>query len=129
MNTIVLVGRIGQVGDLEAVTFSGGSFNKVKFSIADNQYVKGEKTTTWFNCELTGKHSENFVKFCTKGDTVCVSGSMSSYKSEKNEQTYWTLRATGFDKISGSNKTHDDNSAPIHVSQTKSEVNFDDIPF
>lgn len=131
MNQITLVGRIGTVGDLETVTFSGGSFNKVKFSVADNSYSKGEKTTTWFNCELSGKHSENFLKFCAKGDTVCVTGSMSSYKSEKNEQTYWTLRATGFDKISGGKAEQNDSTQAFNAgpSQAQSTVNFDDIPF
>lgn len=133
MNTIALVGRIGAIGDLETVTFSGGSFNKVKFSIADNTFSKGKKETTWFNCELTGKQTENFLKTCTKGSLVCVTGSMSSYKSEKNQQTYWTLRGTSFDKLDSG--TPADIQGPgnpfsqTEISTPSGIPNMDEIPF
>ena len=133
MNTIVLVGRIGIIGDLETVTFSGGSFNKVKFSVADNTFSKGKKETTWFNCEVSGKQSENFLKTCTKGTLVSVTGSMSSYKSEKNQQTYWTLRASGFERLDvGTAK--DIESAGNPFSQTPNVPapgipSLDEIPF
>lgn len=80
MNTITIPGRIGQ----DASTRQVGDTTVTTFSIADDQKVKGEKVTTWWNCSIWGARGTALEQYLTKGSTVCVSGTASFRQYEKN---------------------------------------------
>lgn len=83
MNTITIAGRIGQ----DATTRQFGDSSVTSFSVADEQKVKGEKTTTWWNCAIWGARGTALEQYLTKGSTVCVSGTASFRQYEKSGET------------------------------------------
>src|SRR3546814_7608430 len=54
MNIITIAGRIGQ----DATTREVGDSTVTSFSVADDQKLRGEKVTMWWNCSLWGARSE-----------------------------------------------------------------------
>lgn len=76
MNQVILHGIIGVVPELREVsdTFSVCSFT---MATKDGRYDKDKKwieTTDWHKVDILGAKAENFVKVCSKGDTVLVVG-------------------------------------------------------
>lgn len=80
MNSISIPGRIGQ----DATTRQVGDTTVTTFSVADDQKVKGEKVTTWWNCSIWGARGQALEQYLTKGSTVCVVGVASLRQYEKN---------------------------------------------
>ncbi len=78
MNTVVLVGRLGQ--DPEIKYFDSGSV-KAKFSIAvDRNFSKENKETDWFNIEVWGRQAEFVSEWVKKGSLVSVTGQLEVQK-------------------------------------------------
>jgi single-strand DNA-binding protein len=74
MNTVILIGRLGQ--DPELKYFESGSV-KVRFTLAvDRSMSKENRQTDWFNIELWGKQAEVAGEWLRKGKLVSVSGQM-----------------------------------------------------
>lgn len=83
MNVITIPGRIGQ----DATTRQVGDTTVTTFSVADDQKVKGEKHTTWWNCSIWGARGVALEQYLTKGSTVCVTGSASFRQYEKSGES------------------------------------------
>lgn len=73
MNIITIAGRIGQ----DATTREVGDSTVTSFSVADDQKVKGEKVTTWWNCSIWGARGVALEQYLTKGSNVTVAGTAS----------------------------------------------------
>lgn len=83
MNIITIAGRIGQ----DATTREVGDSTVTSFSVADDQKVKGEKVTTWWNCSLWGARGTALEQYLTKGSQVTVAGVASFRSYDKNGET------------------------------------------
>lgn len=82
MNSISIPGRIGQ----DASTRTVGDSTVTSFSVADDQKIRGEKVTTWWNCSIWGNRGTALEPYLTKGSTVCVVGTASFRQYEKDGQ-------------------------------------------
>lgn len=80
MNSISIPGRIGQ----DATTRTVGDSTVTSFSVADDQKIRGEKVTTWWNCSIWGNRGTALEPYLTKGSTVCVVGTASFRQYEKS---------------------------------------------
>lgn len=96
MNTINLVGRLGQDPELKT-SKSGTSF--VKFSIATNDGFGDNKKTNWHNCTAFGKSAEIIAKYVKKGNEIAVSGSIDYNKHE--DKIYTGILVNNFTFIGG----------------------------
>lgn len=79
-------GTLGKDAEIRDTT--GGPV--LSFSIASEDFVKGQKTTTWVGCSMFGKRGEKLVSMLTKGSKVTVSGTLST--REHNGKTYLDCR-------------------------------------
>jgi single-strand DNA-binding protein len=108
MNTVVLLGRLGQ--DPEIKYFDSGSV-KAKFSIAvDRNFSKENKITDWFNIEVWGRQAEFVGEWVKKGSLVTVTGQIevSRYTDQAgNPKEFPIVRASDV-RFAGSKK---DNAA------------------
>lgn len=78
-------GYVGQ--DSKIVETSGGQ-KMLKFSIADEVYVKGNKETQWVNCADFRKSSvEKLHQYIKKGSVIAVSGEISLNRYETSDGT------------------------------------------
>lgn len=81
MNTISISGRVAQPQTRE---LSNGN-KMLTFSIADDQFVKGEKKTQWFRCALFGKRAESLESLVVKGASVTVGGQLQVNEFDGND--------------------------------------------
>ena len=85
VNNLNILGKLGK--DPKKV----GTYEKsiVRFSVAVNEAIKGEKKTTWFNCVSFAAKADYILKACQKGTQVFIEG---PHRSEEYEgKTRWTL--------------------------------------
>lgn len=81
MNIITVAGNIGA----QPVNQNKGETNSfTRFSIADNQKVKQEEVTMWFECVAFGKKAD-ILSSMEKGKRITVSGTLqeSSYTDQE----------------------------------------------
>jgi len=100
MNTIVILGNIGQEPELK-MSKSGTSY--CRFSIATSRRFKnedGEYDTDWHDVVCFGKTAEFVDKYFSKGSRIAVQGELqsSTWISEGNEtHKSWTIHASQVD--------------------------------
>lgn len=70
MNAIIVAGHVGNV---ETRNSNKGQ-PMLLFSVADNHYIDGERTTTWWRCKLWGQRAGRLAPLIRKGTYVCCSG-------------------------------------------------------
>lgn len=81
MNTVTLIGRLGQDIEIKA---TGSGLSVANFSIAMNSKVKGEDHTTWLKCTAFGELADNLAASAGKGDRLIVQGRL--------QEKEWTTR-------------------------------------
>lgn len=74
MNSMTIVGNLTKDPDLKWL--DGGSA-VASFSIADNGFEKGEKTTIFYDVTVWAKLAERVAEKCKKGTAVTLVGRMS----------------------------------------------------
>jgi len=117
MNSVSLIGRLGQEPELET-TQNGKSMTR--FSIAVKGY--GDKTD-WIRCIAFGKTAELICNHLSKGREVGLNGSISTGSYEKDGQKVRT-----FDIMC--NAVHFVGKGGVSNSQPKqATLTADDIPF
>lgn len=131
MNIISIAGRIGQ----DATTRNVGDTTVTTFSVADDQKVKGEKVTTWWNCSIWGARGTALEQYLTKGSNVTVGGTASIRTYTKDGET----KASAECKVSeialqgGRQESGGTSSArqPQRVERRDDPTDFadDDLPF
>lgn len=74
MNKIIIIGNLGK--DAEVRKSSNGT-NYLTFAIADNEIVKGERKTYWYNVTAF-TFNEKLVQYYKKGSSLMVTGTVVS---------------------------------------------------
>lgn len=128
MNTVHVHGRVGK----DAVTKQAGEYTVAEFSLADDRFVKGERTTQWWRVTVWGKGAE-FAGKLTKGDYVIVQGQASAraYKADDGEpRVSLEISANSVDRVNMGNGSGERAPAPTSKGKSKASAPAnDDIPF
>lgn len=105
-----VTGNLGQDAEL---THSEKVGPILKFSVAANTNVSGEKTTTWVRVAVFGKRAEALAEYLTQGKSVTVIGplSMRTYETKSGE-TKTALEMVASDIAFMGGKSSDDDSEP-----------------
>lgn len=95
MNEVNLVGRL--VRDVELrKTNTGKSVANLTLAVSKNyKNESGQYDTEFIDITVWDKIAENISKYCSKGDTVSVKGSLSIDKQSINNKNYNFLKITG----------------------------------
>lgn len=134
MNTITIPGRIGK----DATTRNVGDTTVTTFPVADDQKIKGEKVTTWWNCNLWGARGTALEPYLKKGGVVCVSGTASFRQYEKDGESRVspeckvseiTLLGGGEGGSSGTRGGAPNRERPARATDPEPAAMDDDIPF
>ena len=85
MNSVILIGRITK--EIEVKISSNGT-SYCQFSIAVNEYVKGEQKTDFINVVCFGTVAENLSKYGGKGIKIALQGKLKtgSYTNKENQK-------------------------------------------
>ena len=102
MNTIILHGRIGKDPEVTEKNGNNGPFKKASFSFAVDR-IFGDQTD-WFRCEATGRIAETIEKYGHTGKPLIVTGSMESYKTDRDEFVHWKVRIQSIEFEKGEKK-------------------------
>ena len=122
MNVIAISGNISKDAEIRYTTTGDPVAN---FSIADNQGK--DKEAIFWNAGLYGKRAESLSKFLTKGQSVTISGTISTNKYlDKNgiERIGYNVRVNDV-ALQGGKK---EGSEKPQERSTRAE-SHDDIPF
>lgn len=99
MNTIVLIGHIGQDAELRYTT-SGVAVANFALGVSGRKGADGERSTDWFDVTVWAKQAESISQWLTKGRHVAVQGEMHSRKyqaKDGSQRTAWSVNATHVD--------------------------------
>lgn len=72
MNTITIIGHLGKDAVVRE-TSNGSKF--LSFSVADNQYVKGERKTYWYDV-ISFNYNEKLAQYYKQGSNLVITGSL-----------------------------------------------------
>lgn len=117
VNVFTGVGRLTK--DVEYKNNANGTA-VAKFTIAINDYVKGEETANYIPVTAFGKIAENCYKYLSKGRQVAVVGKIQtgSYENKEGKKVYTTdIIVNNVDFIGGREKTE----APANNTQKQTE--------
>jgi len=104
MNSLIIIGYLGR--DPEFSEIASGT-KLCKMSIAVNEKIKGEDSTTWFNVVAFGQLAERCQQGLVKGSRVCIQGRMrSSRYTDKNgnDRTDWSVTVKDVEFLSSPNR-------------------------
>ena len=79
MNKIMLIGNLTRNPEV-SMTMSGKACSK--FTIAVNEYNKGEVKTTFVDCVAFDKTADNINRLCNKGKKIYVEGRLNIYDGQ-----------------------------------------------
>jgi single-strand DNA-binding protein len=88
MKNLVIAGKCGK----DAQTRDAGSSRVTSWSVAVDDGWGDKKTTLWFDCSWWGQRGEKVAQYIRKGDSISVSGSLSTREYEG--KTILTLDVT-----------------------------------
>lgn len=83
MATVIVMGNLTRDPELREVRDSV----VCKLSIAENERVRGEKVTTYYNASVWGKAGESAAQYLSTGSPVQVIGDLSVSEYEKRDGT------------------------------------------
>lgn len=115
MNNLNIVGTMVKKAELERK----GECSYTRFTIAVNDFVKGENKTMFFNCVAFGKTAENICKYLDKGYTMPINGTLKAdtYKNKAGKSITSTyILVNSFDFVT--------NKKECHASETTTENDF-----
>lgn len=103
------IGRVGQ--DAKVVTGDRGMF--VSMDIAVENFVKGEKTTTWVRVRSKRQNHINLCKYLTKGKMLCCQGTLNEptiwIDKSGNQHVQLSISADSIDFVSAGKKKEEEN--------------------
>lgn len=103
MNTITIVGRLGQDPELR---FTKDGKNVVEFSVATTRKIGEREETVWHRCVAFGESGEHYVSSFAKGRRVIVIGRLSTKDFEKKDGTKGTRTEIIVDEAGLSSRYH-----------------------
>ena len=131
--TMFAVGRLTREPECRDTT-GKVTYRVAKFSLAINQYVKGEDDhVTFLECEAWQGLARTVEQFCGKGKQIAVSGAFRIDKwkdKEGNPRSTPVLKVDKLQLISspdGGGQSKQRSSAPAN--QVPAQVAADDLPF
>lgn len=71
MTNVFIIGRLG-ADCVERTNKNGGTY--LTFPFASDDYVNGERTTSWFNVSLIGERWVRMKQYLTKGKLIVIHG-------------------------------------------------------
>lgn len=85
MNSVILIGRITK--EIE-IKMSSSNVAYCKFTIAVNEYIKGEQQTHFLNIVCFGSLAENLNTYSSKGMRIALQGKLttSSYINKNGQK-------------------------------------------
>lgn len=72
MNKIMIIGNLGKDAEVRE-TANGSKF--ISFSIADNEFFKGERRTYWYDV-MSFNFNEKMLQYYKKGSSLVVTGTL-----------------------------------------------------
>lgn len=130
MNKVILLGFLGR--DPES-RFTQSGMAVCKFSVATNEYAKGEKKTTWHNVTCFGKTAELAQAHLAKGRQVSIEGRIDYQSWEKDgvKHTTTVIIADRVEFISGGTDRDNTPRAEAQAQQDHEPRRGaeDDVPF
>ena len=137
MNKVVLKGNL--VKDIE-LRYTTNNKAVARFTLAVNEGYGDNKRTNFISCEAWNKLDENLAKYCGKGSSLLLEGSMRTDNYEQDGQKKYSTKVVveALEFLKSKNET---NSAEIiYDKETTSEDPFkefgeeitisdDDLPF
>ena len=82
MNKVILVGTLGRDPELR---YTSNGTAVTTFSVATNEFYKGEKKTEWHRCVAWAKTAEACANNLQKGSRVCVDGNLQTREFEGSD--------------------------------------------
>lgn len=137
MNNILIIGNLTR--DPETTTLTNGN-TVTKFTVAVQRKFKKEDGThdvDFFNCDAWGKiGTEVIAKFCKKGSSIAVQGSMQSQiKNAENDKKiiYWSIKVEDV-KLLGGKQDNNQATEPAATNtgetvQGYTPIDEDNLPF
>ena len=112
MNSVILIGRIIKEIELKKSTTN---VSYCQFSIAVNEYIKGEQTTDFINIVCFGTVAENLSKYGGKGIKIALQGKLKTgvYTNKENQKINKTDVIANF--ITYLSKKKDDTLQPFDL--------------
>lgn len=126
---MILVTVTGNVTK-DAESKNVGSEGVTKFGLASNAKVKGEKITTFLDCDIWGKRGAALAQYIKKGQPVTVVGELTT--REYNGKTYLGVRVDHIElqgKGSGGSSGGRSNSSHEEPPDNGGSGGDDDLPF
>lgn len=78
MNKATIIGNLTANPESRLVNTRNGTATVCNFTVAADNFVHGQKVTTFFRVTCWYKLAENVMKYLVKGRKVCVVGPMSA---------------------------------------------------
>ena len=98
-NVFSFTGSLGRDGELKTVN----NQSLVSFAVANSIGFGDKKTTLWLDCTLWGKRAETVAQYLTKGQSVFVSGELSTREYQAKDgsgtKTALALNVTVLDLV------------------------------
>lgn len=123
----------GRIGNIETVTFDGGSLTKLSVatdeSYKDKSGNKVEKTE-WHNVIYYGKAGEIVAKYFSKGQRILLTGKLQTRQWEKEGQKHYTTEiiANTFEFIEKNDNNSNQTAVPPAVDMSGDDSSSD-LPF
>ena len=112
MNSVILIGRITKNIEVKS-GLSGVTY--CQFSIAVNEYIKGEQHTDFINVVCFGTVAENLGKYGGKGMKIALQGKLKTgvYTNKENQKINKTDVVANF--ITYISKKKEDTELPFEL--------------
>lgn len=116
VNVLVLTGNLG--ADPEIRYFESGNC-LAEFSLAVDDYSKGESKTEWYNCKAWGKTAEIIANNCRKGSKVGLTGKLKkeTWVDKSTQKERYSYVPTFNQVALLSSKKKDDDPQPAYTNQ------------
>ncbi len=82
--SLTIIGHLGRDPDVKDI----GDKKVANFSVAVTKKIKGEETTSWYDCAAWGRQAEIAGQYLTKGSPVMIVGepSIEQYELKKGDR-------------------------------------------
>lgn len=136
MNVFTFSGNLGRDAEVKNL----GSTTVCNFSVAVKSGFGDKEKTEWINCALWGKRAEGGLpQYLLKGQTVVVSGELSTREYQANDGTNKTSLEVRVNDVTLAGKRDDSpvqhtpapqaQQAPMQQQAPQPNLEEDDIPF
>lgn len=127
MNKVILRGRITQDVELRTTT---SNKSVVRFTLAVNEGYGDDQKTNYINCEVWNKLAENLHKYCSKGSSLLVEGSIrvESFDGQDGQKRHVSkVLIQNYEFLDSKKKDSTDQCSTEQTNESVSSIYTDDI--